>query len=851
MSTNIPGNNKSNEQLHLPRSMHLTPEQQALHENTTPEQLRQIAKQSLELAQLVAQNPNVKPDLLRELAESNDEATRCKVANNPNTPTDILWKLGEEFPDEVLTNSIFPLLMLENPNLLADIPENTLVSLLKVDLVPDSFLRWVANNAKYDKLLIEVTRNAKTSKLILEELVNYIDFLGIDRASSIDVDIREAVKLHVNWSGEIDTGWEEASFALMQSYYFAPHEKDITVWEIGLIPKPFILKLDNLILDSFLDWKTPKDILEISTKYFNIIGDCYRRLIELAANPNICISQLEQIVGHCDIGVREAAIYNPNIPLSLLQKFYQQDAMVKNPNTRSEILRELVESQWVYIRNHVAYHPNTPDDVLQKLTGESDEKIRIAVALNQNASTTVLKLLLDNSQHPTFSLIREAVVCNPNMTHSLLELLLVQEHNNDFLLKAIAYHPNVTVSILERLSDCKSSGVRKALAINSKTPASLLIQLAEDKDITIRMAVAGNRNTPAEVIAKLKASDKRIFSKTSLKHQRKQIIEALDITNRSNQILNNIGLSCIGKQDNPEKWMQFAKHPDSSVREEAFINLYQYIILNPDISSDFIEKAAELTKLALETAIARHKNTPISILERWTKHNKACIRLLVAKHPKTPINLLEKLLEDDDKYVRDATFVIYQNLSQNKNKNFIQQLETVKKPITPANILVKFASSQWLLIREAVAINLNTPTDILIQLINDKSEDVKIAVAQNSNTPEDILEQLANQNLWDTKLHQAAVKNLIQKGSKLASQFLNSYADSSGLSLSRLFVMMHPLAPSSLLAKNFRSLYWLERYAIAQNPSTPHYLIKRLTQDANRIVRAAAKANLETFYHVK
>ena len=96
------------------------------------------------------------------------------------------------------------------------------------------------------------------------------------------------------------------------------------------------------------------------------------------------------------------------------------------------------------------------------------------------------------------------------------------------------------------------------------------------------------------------------------------------------------------------------------------------------------------------------------------------------------------------------------------------------------------------------------------------------------------------------------MKNLIQKGSKLASQFLESYADSSeGLSLSRLFVMMHPLAPSSLLAKNFRSLYWLERYAIAQNPSTPHYLIKRLTQDANRIVRAAAKANLETFYHVK
>lgn len=259
------------------------------------------------------------------------------------------------------------------------------------------------------------------------------------------------------------------------------------------------------------------------------------------------------------------------------------------------------------------------------------------------------------------------------------------------------------------------------------------------------------------------------------------------------------------------------------MREEAFINLYQYIILNPDISSDFLEKAAGLTKLALEAAIARHKNTPISILERWTKHNKANIRLLVAKHPKTPINLLEILFEDDDKNRRDATLLIYQgHLSKNKNQSFIQQLETVKNPTTPANTLVEFANSQWLLIREVVAIHPNTPTDVLIQLISDKSEDVKIAVAENSNIPEDILEQLANQNRCDTKLHQAAVKNLIQKGSKLASQFFESYADSSeGLFLSRLFVLMHPLAPSSLLAKNFRSLYWLERYAIAQNPSTP------------------------------
>lgn len=103
--------------------------------------------------------------------------------------------------------------------------------------------------------------------------------------------------------------------------------------------------------------------------------------------------------------------YNPNTPLSLLQKFHQQDTTVKNPNTPSEILRELVESQWMYIRKHVAYHLNTPDDVLQKLLGESDEQIRIAVALNRNSSVDTLRqLVLKNNSDNKSSLLKLVIV---------------------------------------------------------------------------------------------------------------------------------------------------------------------------------------------------------------------------------------------------------------------------------------------------------------------------------------------------------------------------------------------------------------------------------------------------------
>lgn len=202
--------------------MHLTLAQQALDENTTSEQLRQLAQQNLELARLVAKNANAEPDLLRELAESKDEKTRCEVANNPNTPTDILWKLGEEFPEEVLTNSIFPLLMLENPNLVADIPEETLVSLLKVDLVPESFLTWVVDKRLSEKTLLAVAMNSKTSKDILENIFNYKSLRIPEYVKNEN--IIPSVKLHINYSNQINGNCEEVAL-IIDTISYQPSKK--------------------------------------------------------------------------------------------------------------------------------------------------------------------------------------------------------------------------------------------------------------------------------------------------------------------------------------------------------------------------------------------------------------------------------------------------------------------------------------------------------------------------------------------------------------------------------------------------------------------------------------------------
>ena len=72
------------------------------------------------------------------------------------------------------------------------------------------------------------------------------------------------------------------------------------------------------------------------------------------------------------------------------------------------------------------------------------------------------------------------------------------------------------------------------------------------------------------------------------------------------------------------------------------------------------------------------------------------------------------------------------------------------------------------------------------------------------------------------------------------------FAKSRKPSLARFMVFLNNYADSKLLAQNCHATSWLEKYTIAQNPQTPDNTLKFLAKDANRIVRAAAKANLQS-----
>ena len=68
----------------------------------------------LEISRQLAKDETTAPEVLVNLAKSEDNLTRKYVASNPNTPTEVLLNICFEFPVEVINNPIIPLLILEN-----------------------------------------------------------------------------------------------------------------------------------------------------------------------------------------------------------------------------------------------------------------------------------------------------------------------------------------------------------------------------------------------------------------------------------------------------------------------------------------------------------------------------------------------------------------------------------------------------------------------------------------------------------------------------------------------------------------------------------------------------------------
>ncbi|MBW4605098.1 MAG: hypothetical protein KME29_37515 [Calothrix sp. FI2-JRJ7] len=268
--------------------------------------------------------------------------------------------------------------------------------------------------------------------------------------------------------------------------------------------------------------------------------------------------------------------------------------------------------------------------------------------------------------------------------------------------------------------------------------------------------------------------------------------------------------------------------------------------------------------------LASEESTSPQILSKLALHPIQGVKVLVASHHNISKNSLNKLLDDCCLEVRAAALVnpkldsmLKEQLVslENPNLSSIDLLELANSKHTlvrakvaqhqnvDASTLTTLANDK-LIVRLAVARHPKTPPDILTKFTKHPERRLHLAVAQNAGAPIDLLIQLATQpavrgGFYFNPLNLAAVKSLLTQEPDAAIPFLDRCLKSPDQpSFSRFLVLMNAHIPSSFLARYYKSWFWAERYAIAQNPNTDRNICQQLTQDPNCLVRAAAQESL-------
>ena len=128
--------------------------------------LSALAGVSVKADRVIARHANAASELLKQLSNSLDKQTRRNVVLNPQTPTAILLQLAPTFPGEFFLNPVFDLLLMENPNLLFELPVGVLKNILKRPDCPDSFLHWAARYGDKSHQLALVSRSDLSRELL-------------------------------------------------------------------------------------------------------------------------------------------------------------------------------------------------------------------------------------------------------------------------------------------------------------------------------------------------------------------------------------------------------------------------------------------------------------------------------------------------------------------------------------------------------------------------------------------------------------------------------------------------------------------------------------------------------------
>jgi hypothetical protein len=511
----------------------------------------------------------------------------------------------------------------------------------------------------------------------------------------------------------------------------------------------------------------------------------------------------------------------------------------------AQILEALSRCPEVSVRRAVAVNPATPPICLRSLAKDSDVDLRRLIARSRAVSCEALDILSGDTELE----VRLGVVANPNTTATLLTLL--SRDQDVEVRRAVAGNSNTPPEVLEVLSHDQDVEVRRAVAGNSNTRPNSLEVMSQDPDEVIRHRIAGNSNTPPDALEVL-SRHPDYGVRSSVAKNPGASLSVLESLSRDT-----------------EEWVREAVIENPHVPPDLVTNLYKVMDKNrhgsvrhqlpfashPATPPEFLDNLAKSWWVGIRSAVAANPAMPASVVQALSKDPKPEVREQIAARPDIPVPVIDVLAEDKCTPVR---------------------LRIAQRDSLSPKLVTRLAMDKDAAVRLAMTRNPAAAPELVQKLMDilaeDKDQRTRIAIARHPAASLALLRSLANDDEKDVR--RSAIERLsVETGGHgegaagLAvdlTRAMQSALERADLSASDQSRFSSDLMPVDLL----RSLYWLNlipqqpgkrflsrtlsspdwltRLAMAIHPKASSAQRKRLSQDFDPDVAAAARLSLAT-----
>ncbi len=381
----------------------------------------------------------------------------------------------------------------------------------------------------------------------------------------------------------------------------------------------------------------------------------------------------------------------------------------------------------------------------------------------------------------------------------------------------------------------------RLVATNTSASEELLLELARHKDERVRRSVATNPSTPVKAAMAVGSQ----FPEDLLNNPSFNLYILAEPN-----LLTGIGASALRallkREVCPDSFFAYAASQDDEATQLA-------ILTNPRAPKSIIQQLANSPHTRVQDTAKKHVALQSTKADESSWKDGFIAELLEEeknrdKVPEAHQSLAYFLIsqvDDLSELTEHELWVVRTAWTKEDRKNsFWMATFDFSKGNYLTSILQIAAKSEDRDFREQIAQNPKTPTSVLKLLAKDEDERVRSEVAKSPITPIDsLMELLLEPYLEDSKAKEKIISAFgdVNTVAELRAEYLKKLCAGLIPSYERVYGLMLPDCPTSVLTKCAKSALWLERCAVAQNLATPVKLLQILEKDSNAIVRDAAK----------